>query len=148
MVTSATSPGRPLRVLVVDDNRLFVETLVATLELTPQLDVVGAAFDGLEALDRAERLRPDVVLMDVAMPGLDGVEATHRLRRRLPHVQVVMLSASTAPEDVWRARAAGAGAYLFKGCRCDDVLAAVVEVCGRGRLRSPLSAAAAPAPAA
>ena len=106
-------PAR-VRVLIADDHQLYSDTLRSLLASDDRIDVVGQAADGVEAVELALRLRPDVVVMDVQMPRLDGIEAVLALLPLLPGVRVVMLSSSAAVEDVERARDAGACAYLTK----------------------------------
>lgn len=117
MATNAL-PSRPhsspIRVLVADDHDLFAETLVVLLAGDDRIEVVGRAADGAEAVRLAGMHRPDVVLMDVHMPGVDGIAATSALGTVSPAVRVVMLSSSSAVEDVERARDAGAAGYLTK----------------------------------
>jgi DNA-binding NarL/FixJ family response regulator len=107
-------PIAPIRVLVADDQPLYLETLELLLGIEGRIEIVGRAADGLEAVGLALSLRPDVVLMDVHMPRCDGVDAVRRLRADLPALPVVMLSSSSAAEDLDRARAAGASSYLTK----------------------------------
>ena len=82
----------PIRVLLADDQRVVRDGLVLLLGLLPQVEVVGTAVDGEEAVDRAAALRPDVVLMDLRMPRCDGVEATRRIRARVPGTRVIVLT--------------------------------------------------------
>jgi DNA-binding NarL/FixJ family response regulator len=117
----------PIRVLIADDHRLFAETLGLTLEADPRLKVVGYGRDGREAVKLATSLEPDVVLMDLDMPLVDGIEATSAICRSLP-ARVAILTASPLPEDALRARAAGAKAYLTKGCSAQEVVEAVLEL--------------------
>jgi DNA-binding NarL/FixJ family response regulator len=117
----------PIRVVIADDHRLFAETLGLTLEADPRLEVVGYARDGREAVKLAISLEPDVVLMDLDMPLVDGIEATSAICRSLP-ARVAILTASPLPEDALRARAAGAEAYLTKGCSAQEVVEAVLEL--------------------
>jgi DNA-binding NarL/FixJ family response regulator len=117
----------PIRVLVADDHRLFAETLGLTLEADPRLQVVGYARDGREAVKLALALNPDVILMDLDMPLVDGLEATRVIRKSL-QARVAVLTASPLPEDSLRARAAGAAAYLTKGCSAQEVVDAVLEL--------------------
>jgi DNA-binding NarL/FixJ family response regulator len=102
------------RILVVDDDPLYVEAAATVLSRDGRVDVVGRAADGREAVERALALCPDVVLMDINMPILDGIEATRRLRRSLPSTRVVIVSASTSPDDRRRALEAGAFASIAK----------------------------------
>ena len=118
----------PVSVLIADDHELFAETLGLVLDLDDRVDLVGSARNGQEAVRLALELQPDAVLMDLEMPVLDGVEATRSLAAWLPGCRVVVLTASPSPEDVLRARAAGAVAYLTKGCSAADVIDALVEV--------------------
>ncbi|MFE2108580.1 response regulator transcription factor [Kitasatospora sp. NPDC059463] len=122
---------RELRILVVDDHELFRAGLRQLLNRIDSLTVVGEASDGAEALAAAERLAPDVVLMDIGMPGTDGIEATRSLVARHPGVAVVMLTADDNDDSVAAAVRAGARGYLVKGAGLDDVRRAVTAA-GRG----------------
>lgn len=107
----------PLRILLVDDHVLFRKGLVRLLDAQPDFEVVGEAEDGLEAIERARALRPDLVLMDLRMPICDGLEATRRIKAELPAVQVVMLSVSEDEHDFFDAIRSGADGYLVKDMR-------------------------------
>ena len=117
------SDARPVRVLVADDHRLFAEALAVILAGENGVECVGVAADGREAIKKAKELEPDVVLMDISMPVLDGIEATRRLRRRQPGVAVLVLTGSSAEQDVAQARAAGAVGYITK----DSIAATLVD---------------------
>ena len=104
----------PVRVLLVDDQALFREALATLLEVRAEIEVVGEAGNGVEALDRVPALRPDVVLMDLHMPVLDGIGATRRLRVEHPDVRVLALTTFDDDEDVFAALRAGAVGYLLK----------------------------------
>ncbi|UCC62416.1 MAG: response regulator transcription factor [Anaerolineae bacterium] len=104
----------PLRILLVDDHLLFRKGLVRLLDAQPDFEVVGEARDGLEAVEQAQALRPDVVLMDIRMPGCDGLEATRRIKVQMPDVRVVMLTVSDDDEDLATAVRYGADGYLLK----------------------------------
>ena len=120
------------RVLLVDDDRLFAESVAVTLGRDGRIDVVGIARDGAEAIELAHELGPDLVLMDIAMPGLDGITATRAIRERSPATQVVMLTASTGRSDEEASGEAGAIGYLSKSKlsspRAADALLALVEL--------------------
>lgn len=112
-------------ILVVDDHQLVRAGLVALLETAADLQVVGQAADGEEALRMARELRPEVVLMDLSMPVLDGVEATRRLVAERPDACVVVLTSFAEHERVTEALAAGAIGYLLKDSEPHDLIAAV-----------------------
>lgn len=102
------------RLLVADDHLLSRKGIVSLLSSAPDMEVVGEAGDGQEALDRARELKPDLVLMDIRMPKCDGLEATRRIKAELPHVRVVILSVSDDIGDFFEAMKAGAQGYLLK----------------------------------
>ncbi len=127
----------PIRVLLVDDQRLMREGLRILLELEPDLEVVGEAGDGQAALDAYAALRPDVVLMDVRMPGMDGVEATRRLRERWPEARVIILTTFDDDEYVFEGLRAGALGYLLKDVSGQELAEAVRTVAAGGALIEP-----------
>ena len=114
-----------VRVLVVDDQVLFREALVTLLGARPEVEVVGEAGDGQQALERAAALQPDVVLMDLHMPVLDGIATTRRLRVEQPGVRVLALTTFDDDEDVFAALRAGALGYLLKDVSSARLLEAV-----------------------
>ena len=126
-----TQRGRPVRtikVLIVDDSSVVRDGLKGILRAHPDIQVVGEAANGLEAIDKAEQLQPDIVLMDAQMPVMDGVEATHQIKERLPAVKVLFLTVHTGYiED---ALAAGADAYLLKDSGRRELLQAIRELGG------------------
>ena len=122
---------KPVRVLIADDHRLFAEALEAILSGDARIAVVGRAGDGREAIELAERLRPDVVLMDVSMPLVDGVEATRQIRAAAEDVCVLMLTGSNSRADVDRSRAAGASGYVTKDRIASELVDAILEVAKR-----------------
>ena len=117
-----------VRVLAVDDQRVVREGLAMLLGLLPDVEVVGTASDGAEALDLAEQLRPDVILMDLRMPRVDGVEATRRLRASHPEVKVVVLTTYADDRSVLDALRAGALGYLTKDAGADEIRQALLRV--------------------
>jgi DNA-binding NarL/FixJ family response regulator len=120
-----------VRVLVVDDQALFREALGTLLDARPEVEVVGEAGDGHQALERAAALAPDVVLMDLHMPVLDGIGATRRLRVEQPGVRVLALTTFDDDEDVFAALRAGALGYLLKDVSADRLVEAV-QAAARG----------------
>jgi DNA-binding NarL/FixJ family response regulator len=113
----------PIRVLIADDHRLFAEALEAVLAMEERIEVVGRAADGNEAVELARSLQPDVVALDISMPGKDGFEAAAELELLDPQPAVLMLTGSNAPEDIERARRAGARGYVTK----DSIAARLVD---------------------
>jgi two-component system response regulator DesR len=138
------SPSRPdqlwqparLRALIADDSDLYAEAITLTLELEPDIEVVGRARDGKEAVDLALSLRPDVVLMDLDMPALDGIEATTEIRSAVPSVRVVMVTASAEDSDRRRAEAAGVAAYVRKGGFAGELFQAIFGTSEGSRRRA------------
>jgi DNA-binding NarL/FixJ family response regulator len=118
----------PIRVLIADDQRVVREGLAMLLDLLPGVEVVGAAADGEQALTLAQRLRPDVILMDLRMPRCDGIEATRRLREHTDAIQVIALTTYADDRSVLDALRAGARGYLTKDAGADDIRAALEQV--------------------
>ena len=116
------------RVLIVDDHALFRRGLQMVLDGEPDIEVVGEAADGQQALERAQELMPDVVLMDVRMPRRSGIEATREIRDALPHVRIIMLTVSDEEADLYEAIKAGASGYLLKEISTDEVPEAIRSV--------------------
>jgi DNA-binding NarL/FixJ family response regulator len=104
----------PIRILLVDDHSLFRKGIASLLTAERGFEVVGEAGDGLEALQRARELMPDLILMDVYMPGTNGLEATRRIKEVLPYVKIVMLTVSEEDQDLFEAIKSGAQGYLLK----------------------------------
>jgi CheY-like chemotaxis protein len=113
------------RVLVVDDTEDIRLLLRIGLGHEPDLEICGEAVDGADALDQAERLRPDVILLDLAMPRMSGIEALPRLRELLPGVRIVVFSADLRSEQA--AIAAGADGFVVKGCSPRDIASLLRE---------------------
>ena len=116
-----------VRVLVVDDQALFREALATLLGARPEVEVVGEAGNGHQALERAAALQPVVVLMDLHMPVLDGIAATRRLTVEQPGVRVLALTTFDDDEDVFAALRAGALGYLLKDVSSDRLVEAVLS---------------------
>jgi DNA-binding NarL/FixJ family response regulator len=116
----------PVRVLLVDDQSLFREALATLLSVRDEVEVVGEAANGVEAVECAARLRPDVVLMDLRMPELDGIAATRRLRAQQPEIRVIALTTFDTDEEVFAALRAGAVGYLLKDVSSARLVEAVL----------------------
>jgi DNA-binding NarL/FixJ family response regulator len=114
-----------IRVLIVDDHAVVREGLRAFLELQADMEVVGEAADGRAALEQAEQLRPEVVLMDLVMPGLDGVGAMRRLRSTLPEGRVIVLTSFLDEGRLLPAIQAGAAGYLLKNAEPAELVRAI-----------------------
>src|SRR5438132_1512755 len=125
----------PLRVLIVDDHALFRRGLQMVLASEADIDVVGEASDGAEAVDKAKALRPDVVLMDVRMPRRSGIEAASVIRDELPEAKILMLTMSDEEADLYEAIKAGASGYLLKEISIEEVPDAIRSVwAGQSRI--------------
>src|SRR5215469_12636748 len=120
-----------IRVLLVDDQQAVRRGLGLRLHLEPDMQVVGEAGSGQEALRLAQALAPDVVLLDVEMPGMDGIETTAALRAMVPPSAVVMLSIHDDVQTRARAEAAGAVAFVAKGGTTDQLIATIRQVAGQ-----------------
>jgi len=120
--------GEKLRVMVVDDHALFRRGLEMVLQQEPDLDLVGEASDGAEAVERVPELMPDVVLMDVRMPRRSGIEAAGQIKELLPHVKILMLTISDEEADLYDAIKAGASGYLLKEIPIEEVADAIRSV--------------------
>ncbi len=126
-----------VRVLVVDDQPLMRAAFEMTLRSAPDIEVVGTAADGLEAIEQTRLLSPDVVLMDIRMPELDGVEATRRLVRENASARVLILTTFDLDEYVIEGLRAGASGFLLKDVRPEDLVDAVRVVARGDALLSP-----------
>ena len=118
----------PIRVLIADDHALVRQGIRKILEECGELDVVGEAGEGREAVDLCVRLRPDVVLMDVTMPGMNGAEATREIKQAAPRVAVLALSAYDDDAYVFALLESGAAGYLLKGALSEQIVSAIRSV--------------------
>ena len=117
-----------INVLIADDHADFREGLQALLGSVADLELVGEATSGDEAVGLAARLQPDVILMDINMPGLNGIEATRRILHTSPHISILMLTMFEDDDSVFAAVRAGARGYILKGARKAEILRAVYGV--------------------
>lgn len=123
-------PDPTIRILLVDDQPLFRRAIATLIADQPGLDIVGEAGNGLEAIEMAHALDPDLVVMDVEMPVMNGVEATRRIRDELPGVKVVILTVSETDDHLFDAIRWGAHGYLLKNLRPEqlyDLIRAVMR---------------------
>ncbi len=130
-----------IRILVTDDHSVVRQGLKMFLRLDPELEVVGEASDGEEAVRLAHSLQPDVVLMDLMMPVMDGITATQVIRRELPDVEVVALTSVLEDEAVIGAVKAGAIGYLLKNTEADELCKAIKAAAAGQVQLSPQAAA-------
>ncbi|MFC1978337.1 response regulator transcription factor [Chloroflexota bacterium] len=125
-------PIQKTRVLIVDDSAVVRDGLCSVIGAQSDIEIVGDAGNGLEAIAKAEKLYPNVILMDVRMPEMDGVEATRHIKRHLPDTKVLLLTAHD--DHANEALTAGVSHYLTKDCRREDLLSAIRRL-GRSSLR-------------
>jgi two-component system NarL family response regulator len=128
--------GIPIRVLVVDDHPLVRQGVVAVVAAESDMEVVGEAGDGRQAVEQFRKLRPDVALIDLGLPLLDGIGAMEAIRAEFPHSRFIALTVYQGDEDIHRALKAGAQAYLLKNAPSSQLVAAVRAV-HAGLRRSP-----------
>ena len=111
----------PIRVLLVDDHLLFRRGLASLIDPLEDMEVVGEAGDGREALEKARELMPDLILMDIHMPGWDGLKATRQIKEEMPYVKIVMLTVSDDDKDLFEAIKQGAQGYLLKNLSPEEL---------------------------
>lgn len=119
------------RLLLVDDQVLFRKAIASLLNANPNVEVVGEAENGREAVEKARELKPDLVLMDIRMPEMDGIQATRLIKAKMPEVRIVILTVSDEEEDLFEAIKSGAQGYLLKNLR-PEVLFEFLEGVLRG----------------
>jgi NarL family two-component system response regulator LiaR len=119
------STSHPIRVMIVDDHDMVRKGLTAFLMVCPDLELVGEACDGEEALQVCEQAQPDVILMDLVMPKVDGMAATRAIRERWPQVQIIALTSFQEKKMVQEALQAGAIGYLLKNVSVDELAEAI-----------------------
>ena len=120
--------GEVIRVVVVDDQRLFTKGLSGLVDMLPGLEVVGVAYDGEEGVALCRKEEPDVVLMDISMPNMDGISATREIKDLLPRTAVIILTGHEEDEHVFEGIKAGAQGYLLKDSDLDDLSRAIRTV--------------------
>ena len=126
-----------IRVFLVDDHAVLRQGLRLILQAVPEIQVVGEAASGQEALDRVPVVRPDVVLLDISLPDVDGLEVAQRLRDLAPDTRIIMLTVSDNRQDVVRAARAGVRGYILKSADAEEVIQAIREVVKGGAVFPP-----------
>jgi DNA-binding NarL/FixJ family response regulator len=126
-----------IRVLVADDHTLMRDGLRALVSSAPDMEVVAEASDGREAIEQAQRTRPDVILLDIAMPGLGGLETVPALKRHVPEARILILTQYEQPEYVRRFLQLGVGGYVLKKAAAGELLAAIRAVHRGGLVVDP-----------
>ena len=129
-----------IKVLVVDDHALFRRGIAAVLANQEGLEVVGEASDGLEAIEKAKQITPDVILMDLNMPHCSGLEATQALQTEMPEVNILVLTISEMESDLFAAIKFGARGYILKNTEPDELIHAIFHIAQGGVIVSPLMA--------
>ena len=127
----------PLRILIADDHPLFRHGIREFLNLSPDIQVVGEAMSGEEAMHQAEALEPDLILMDVNMPGVNGVEATRRILHTSPHIRILIVTMFEDDATVFAAMRAGARGYILKDAEKENILRAIQAVANGEAIFSP-----------
>ncbi len=114
-----------IRVLLADDHTIFRAGVRMLLDLEPDIEVVGEAVEGSQAVDLTEKLLPDVVLMDIAMPRMDGLEATRHIKTEFPNTQVLVLTMHRSDDYLFEMLKAGASGYIIKGAETNELINAI-----------------------
>ena len=127
----------PLRILIADDHPLFRHGINALLSAAPDLEVVGEATTGEEAMSLAASLQPDVIIMDIQMPGVNGIEATRRIVHTSPHIRILVVTMFEDDASVFTAMRAGARGYVLKDAQKDEILRAIRAVGSGEAIFSP-----------
>jgi NarL family two-component system response regulator LiaR len=128
-----TKANEPIRILIADDHQLVRQGLMALLSVKPGIEVVGQAADGVEAVELANSLEPDIILLDLLMPNKDGIETTREIKADDPDARILIITSFAEDENVYQAIKAGALGYLLKDSSPQELMQAIHDVCG-GRL--------------
>jgi DNA-binding NarL/FixJ family response regulator len=118
-----------VRVLVVDDYEPFRRLVCSTLKQRPDLQVIGEASNGLDAVEKAEEMLPDLIVLDLGLPALNGLEAARRIRKLSPESKILFVTQESSADVMQEAFSLGALGYVVKACAGRDLLAAVDAVC-------------------
>jgi len=124
----AAGTGKSVRVLVVDDYQPWQVFVSTTLRNVPELEIVGKVSDGLEGVQQAQQLQPDLILLDVGLPTMNGIEAARRIRKVSPTSKILFVSENRSPDIAEEALSTGAGGYVVKSDAASELLPAVKAV--------------------
>jgi len=128
-----TEKEKTIRILIADDHQLVRQGLMALLTVKPGIEVIGQAADGGEAVELAQSLGPDIILLDLLMPNMDGIEATREIKAEDPDARILIITSFAEDENVYQAIKAGALGYLLKDSSPQELIQAIHDVC-EGRL--------------
>jgi len=118
----------PIKVILADDHQLFREGLANLLSESTEVEVIAQAVNGIDAIDKAKKMRPDVLIMDINMPEMDGVEATSQLLKEVSEMKIIGLSIHANKQYIKGMLEAGSSGYLFKNCSYDELIKAIQTV--------------------
>lgn len=116
------------KIILADDHELFIEGLAELMKKKPELELIGQAKDGLQAVEQALKVKPDIILMDIAMPELNGIKALKKILPQLPDVKVIMLSMYNSRELIVESLRAGAKGYILKECSSEELYTSIRTV--------------------
>ncbi len=120
--------GDVIKVVIADDHQVVLDGFMARLQMEPEIEVIGTASNGLEAVERVKQLKPDVVLMDVSMPIMNGIEATNMIREENPQAKILMLTMHDNREYIMKVMQVGAVGYMLKEISADKMVQAIKTV--------------------
>lgn len=126
----------PLRTLLVEDNKPFLDYVSSVVREHPDLEIVGEAHNGVDAVERATALKPDLIILDIGLPGMNGIEAARQIRNLVPVAKIIFLTQESSPEIVSEALGLGAWGYVLKCSAAHDLQAAVQGVIDGNRFVS------------
>jgi two-component system nitrate/nitrite response regulator NarL len=124
-----TKPVIRFRVLIVEDNLPFLTLLTSIVSQQPHLEIIAASQNGLEAVQLAKSLQPELILLDIGLPGLNGIEAARQIRQLAPAAKIVFVTQESSPDVVEEAFNAGACGFVRKVRTAEDLIIAIVNVC-------------------
>ena len=117
----------PIKILIADDHQLFREGLITLLSSNTDIEIISQAENGKQTIEKAKKLNPDIIIMDIGMPIINGIEATGILHRELPEIKVIALTMHSEKHFIKGMLEAGAFGYLFKNCAYDELIDAITR---------------------